>query len=86
MMLFDLQADPAEQHDVAAQHPQVVERLLAMFRATEAEMTEFPEPPSDYLFGPRQKGQTRQLMRLIGGELRYDRVPEPQRHLLAEPK
>jgi uncharacterized sulfatase len=29
--LFDLQADPGEQHDVAAQHPDVVKRLQAMF-------------------------------------------------------
>lgn len=29
--LFDLEADPAEQHDVAAQHPDVVQRMQALF-------------------------------------------------------
>jgi uncharacterized sulfatase len=31
MMLFNLQSDPAEQHNVAAEHPEVVLRLKAMF-------------------------------------------------------
>ncbi|HPA16743.1 MAG TPA: sulfatase [Verrucomicrobiae bacterium] len=34
MQLFDLQADPGEQHDVAAQHPQEVQRLKALYDAT----------------------------------------------------
>ena len=29
--LFDLEADPGEQHDVAAQHREVVQRLRGMF-------------------------------------------------------
>src|SRR3954462_3781746 len=33
MALFDLTADPSEQHDVAAAHPDVVERLKAHFDA-----------------------------------------------------
>jgi uncharacterized sulfatase len=33
MMLFDLQSDPAEQHDVAAEHPDVVRDLKARFDA-----------------------------------------------------
>jgi hypothetical protein len=31
MMLFDLEADPAEQHDVAAEHPEVVRRLKRLY-------------------------------------------------------
>jgi uncharacterized sulfatase len=31
MMLFDLQADPGEQHDVAAQHPEFVARLKQLY-------------------------------------------------------
>lgn len=37
MSLFDLQADPGEQHDVAAAHPEIVARLKARFDALEAE-------------------------------------------------
>jgi hypothetical protein len=33
MQLFDLQNDPAEQTDVAAQHPDEVKRLKAAFEA-----------------------------------------------------
>jgi len=31
MMLFDLESDPAEQHDVAAEHPEVVKRLKKLY-------------------------------------------------------
>ncbi len=31
MQLFDLKNDPAEQHDVAAEHPQEVARLKALY-------------------------------------------------------
>jgi len=31
MSLFDLESDPAEQHDVADQHPDVVKRLKALY-------------------------------------------------------
>lgn len=39
MMLFDLQNDPAEQHNVAAQHPDVVARLRAWY---DEALAEFP--------------------------------------------
>jgi len=40
MMLVDLQADPAEQHDIAAAHPEVVRALTAEFNAA---LETFPE-------------------------------------------
>jgi len=82
MMLFDLEADPGEQRDIAAKHPDIVKRLKALFDKTAAEVPNYPAPKSDYFFGPPQKGKPRTLMRLIGGELRYDRIPESQRHLI----
>jgi hypothetical protein len=81
MMLFDLQSDPGEQHDVADQHPQVVKRLQTMFDKTAAAIPVFDTPPSAYLFRT-EKGKPRTLMRLIGGDFRYDRVPKSQQHLL----
>jgi uncharacterized sulfatase len=44
LQLFDLQADPGEQHDVAAQHPDVVARLKALFDATNKDV---PQPQAD---------------------------------------
>jgi hypothetical protein len=35
-LLYDLEADPGEAHDVAAEHPDVVTRLQALARAQEA--------------------------------------------------
>jgi uncharacterized sulfatase len=69
MMLFDLEADRAEQRDVAAANPEVVARLKGLFDKMEAEA-----PP------PKAPGPRTELMRLKGGQLRYDRlpgVPEP---------
>lgn len=85
MMLFDLEDDPGEQKDVAQQNPDVVEKLLAMFRETEQQFSEFEPVQSDYLFDI-PKGKPRPLMRLIGGELRYDQVPRPQEHLMKKDK
>ncbi|WP_182871251.1 sulfatase family protein [Rhodopirellula sp. JC639] len=84
MMLFDLEQDPGEQHDVAETNPQTVGRLKALFDAVHAQVPEFPAPKSDYLFDASEKGP-RRLMRLIGGQLRYDRIPKSQQHLLKQP-
>jgi len=61
MMLFDIEADPAEQHDLSKQHPDVVERLKAIYDKTFAQVPKF-EPPK------RFKG----LRRIKGGDLNYD--------------
>ena len=84
-MLFDLESDPGEQHDLADQHPRIVQDLMARFDAMLAQVPDFPEPPSDdYLFRSPGGGEPRTLMRLVGGELRYDRIPRSQQHLLAK--
>jgi uncharacterized sulfatase len=43
MMLFDLEADPAEQRNIAAQHPEVVERLRKLYEEMAKQM---PTPPA----------------------------------------
>jgi uncharacterized sulfatase len=83
MMLFDLESDPGEQRDVADEHPEIVQKLMASFESIRSEVPDFPEAPSAYLFETRE-GEPRTLMRLIGGELRYDRVPESQKQLIKE--
>jgi uncharacterized sulfatase len=42
MQLFDLQTDPAEQHDVAAQHPEIVARLNEAHATMDREPREHP--------------------------------------------
>jgi hypothetical protein len=37
MMLFDLEADPAEQRNIATEHPEVVQRLKALYDAMAAQ-------------------------------------------------
>ena len=64
--------------------PEVVNQLLAAFETVKAEIPELPIPESGYLFEAPKPGEVRTLMRLIGGELRYDRVPESQKHLLKQ--
>ncbi len=79
MMLFNLDTDRGEQHDVAQEHPEIVARLLAQFNAVKDSMPQWPDPPVDYLLKPTKGPRT--LMRLKGGDLNYDRLPEPQRDL-----
>ena len=44
MMLFDLETDPAEQHDVASRHPEVAKRLKAQFDRINMEVPRFQQP------------------------------------------
>ena len=37
-MLFDLEQDPAEQHNVAKEHPEVVDRLKGLFDEMNAQV------------------------------------------------
>ena len=48
MMLIDLESDPSEQHNVAKEHPEVVERLKRLFDQMAAEVP----PPR-----PKKKAQ-----------------------------
>ena len=41
-MLIDLETDPSEQHNVAKEHPEVVERLKGLFDQMAAQV---PPPP-----------------------------------------
>lgn len=66
MMLFDLEDDPGEQHDVAAQNPEVVLRLKAMFDRMNAQVPEIRREEQHGRGGVR---------RLTGGSLQYDRMP-----------
>ena len=84
MMLFDLTMDPGEQHDLSDEYPEVVKRLKGIYDRMNIQVPDFAAPRSDYLFRKPQPGESRPLMHLIGGELRYDRIPAWQRHLLSE--
>jgi hypothetical protein len=61
MMLFDIEADPAEQHDLSEQHQDVVERLKAIYDKTFAQVSKF-KPPKRF----------KELRRIKGGDLNYD--------------
>lgn len=69
MMLFDVEADPAEEHDVSAAHPDVVERLRKLFEKMDGQVRHS---------GPPERHGAGGIRRLKGGELRYDRVPRTQ--------
>jgi arylsulfatase A-like enzyme len=45
MQLFDLVNDPGEQHDVAAKHPEVVQRLKALYDRLHTDVPEAKAPP-----------------------------------------
>jgi len=62
MMLFDIEADPAEQHDVSKEHPEVVKRLKALYEKTVAQVPDFKRPQ-----------RFKQLRRIKGGDLKYDK-------------
>lgn len=66
MMLFDLAEDPGEQRDVAAQHPEVVARLKAIFDRMNAQVPEIRREERHGGGGVR---------RLTGGSLDYTRMP-----------
>jgi len=68
MMLFDLESDPAEQRDVAAQHPDVVARLKAFYDRLAPDVPKLP---------PARGTGRRGLLRLKGGSLRYDLEASP---------
>ena len=46
--LYDLEADPGETHDVAAEHPEIVERLSKLLKQTDDMLTKEARP----VFGP----------------------------------
>jgi len=50
--LFDLEADPAEERDVAAENPEVVARIDRMMRASRT-----PSPELRWNFGPEARGE-----------------------------
>ena len=54
MMLFDLESDPAEQHNVAAEHPEVVKRLAGLFERMLAQFPEKLKPPRRKPKGPKR--------------------------------
>ena len=60
MMLFDIESDPSEQHDISAKHPEVVEQLKEIFDKTLAQVPEFKRPR-----------RFDRLKRLRGGSLEY---------------
>ena len=69
-MLFDMETDQAEQHDVATEHPEIVARLKAIFEQFDAEV------PDEFHSGDRSP----KILWIEGGELRYDRQIKPLPH------
>ncbi len=67
MMLFDMENDPSEQHDLAASHPEVVQKLKALFDNMDKQVPKTSRAQERHGAGG--------VRRLTGGELRYDREP-----------
>lgn len=68
MMLFDLEADPAEQRDLSARNPEIVARLREIFDRMDREVPRIDRPERHGAGG---------VIHLMGGELRYDKVARP---------
>jgi len=60
MMLFDIESDPAEEHDVSREHPDIVVRLKALYDKGVAVFPQFKRPK-----------RYKSLRRIRGGELDY---------------
>jgi len=61
LMLFDLEADPAEQHNVSKQHPDVVKRLKTIYEKILTQVPEFERPK-----------RFKNIRRITGGDFNYD--------------
>ena len=83
-MLFNLEDDPAEQHNVADTHPDIVAKLKQKYDEIVQLVPDTVEAPSSYLLRDPPSGERRPLMKLLGGDLQYDKVAEDQQHLLRE--
>ncbi len=66
MMLFDMENDPGEQHDVSAKNAQVVTQLKTLFDKMNAQVPTINQPERHGAGG---------VQRLTGGSLQYDRLP-----------
>ncbi len=64
VMLFDLESDPAEQHNLAARRPDVVARLRRQFDEMATQVPAFPPPQ-----------RIPNLLRLKGGSFDYHQLP-----------
>ncbi len=63
MMLFDLESDPAEQNNVADQHPETVKQLRELFDQINAQVPEFRRPERTPLQKPGPRPEEAQASR-----------------------
>ncbi len=61
MMLFNMEEEPAERHNAAQEHPEIVGRLKKLYDAMVKDVPEFTPPQS-----------FKSIRRLRGGRLKYD--------------